>query len=179
MGKLALHINPLLPALTLSQNITVSATGNRHQAATRALGTITFYNGLFTSQTIAKGAIFTASNGVQIVTTQPAIIPAGNPPSYGQVTVSAHAVIAGSQGNIRAYGINTACRGTSVLAKNTEAFTGGQSAREYTIVTEADIQNAASPLQATLSQSEQAALQAQLHSEWGKGTGVPPPVIHS
>jgi len=151
-----------LPPLTLMQSITALATGKRHQDATRAQGTITFYNGLFTPQTIGAGTIFTASNGVQIVTTQPTIIPAGNPPSYGQVTVSAHAVITGASGNIPAYDINTACCLTSVLAKNTEAFTGGQNARDYLVVTKSDIDQAVAPLTANLAKSEQAALQAQL-----------------
>ncbi len=115
----------VLPALTLSQSTTVTATGKRHQDATRAEGEITFYNGFFTSQTIAAGTILTSADGVQIVTDEPASIPAGNPPIYGQVTVSAHSLNMGAQGNIQAYDINEACCLTSVLAKNTEAFTGG------------------------------------------------------
>jgi hypothetical protein len=152
----------VLPALTLSQSQTVPATGKRHQDAAQAHGTITFYNGLFTIQTVGAGTIFTASNGVPIVTDQPAIIPAGNPPSYGQVTVLAHAIVAGSQGNIQAYDINQACCATSVLAKNTQDFTGGQNAREYLVVTKADIDQPATILAATLEKSERAALEAQL-----------------
>ncbi len=162
----------MLPQLTLMQNITALATGKRHQDATQAQGTITFYNGLFTSQTINAGTVFTGNDGVQVITDQPAIIPAGNPPIYGQVTVSAHAVLTGASGNIPAYDINTACCATSVLAKNTEAFTGGQNARDYTVVTRADIQNAASLLKATLLKSEQAALHAQLNS--GEALITPP-----
>ncbi len=152
----------VLPALTLSSTTTVLATGHDHQDATYAEGTITFYNGLLSEQTIAAGTVLTGSDAVQVVTDHPAPIPAGNPPIYGQVTVSAHAVIPGSQGNIAAFDINTACCLTSVLAKNTEAFTGGQNARDYTVVTREDIHSSASPLQATLSQSEHAALLAQL-----------------
>ena len=55
-------------------------------------------------------------------TGQDATIPAGNPPSYGQVTVAAHAIQSGSRGNIAAYDINEACCALSVLAKNTEPF---------------------------------------------------------
>src|SRR6266700_1198411 len=80
-----------LAPLTLSQSVTVSATGKRQQTATRAYGTITFYNGLLTSQTVAAGTILTGSDGVQIVTDQPAIIPAANPPLEVQITFSAHA----------------------------------------------------------------------------------------
>src|SRR6266699_3737559 len=120
-----------LPALTLIQSTTAPATGKQHQDPTRAAGTITFYNGLLSSQTVAAGTIVTGNDGVQIITDQAARIPAGNPPSYGQVTVSAHAVVAGPKGNVPAYDINTACCATSVVSKNTESFTGGAAAREY------------------------------------------------
>ncbi len=153
-----------LAPLTLIQSTTTFATGKRHQAATRAAGTITFYNGLLASQTIPAGTTLTGKDGVQIITDQAAVIPAGNPPSYGQVSVSAHAVFAGPQGNIPAYAINTACCATSVVAKNTGAFSGGAAAREYLVVTRTDINNAVTSLLVTLSQSEDAALQVQLHT---------------
>jgi len=114
------------------------------------------------SQTIAAGTILTGKDGVQVITDQAAIIPAGNPPIYGQVTVSAHAVIAGTEGNIPAYDINAGCCGNSVLAKNTRAFTGGASARDFLVVTRGDIQDAAMSLQASIAQGEHAALQIQL-----------------
>src|SRR6266699_2347774 len=152
----------LLP-LTLMQSLSAPATGKRHQDPTRAVGTITFYNGLLSSQTVAAGTIFTGKDGVQIITDQAAHIPAGNPPNYGQVTVSAHAVVAGPKGNVPAYDINAACCATSVVAKNTESFTAGAAAREYLVVTRADINTAVTSLLVTLSQSEVAALQAQLH----------------
>ncbi len=154
---------PLAP-LTLMQSTTAPATGRRHLNASHAVGTITFYNGLLTSQTIAAGTVLTGSNGVQIITDQEAIIPAGNPPTYGQVTVVAHAVLAGQQGNIQAYDINTACCAASVVAKNTISFTGGRSARDFLVVTRADINNAVTSLLVSLSQSEDAALQVQLHT---------------
>ncbi len=151
----------LLP-LTLMQSMSAPATGNRHQDATRATGTITFYNGLLSSQTIAAGTVLTGNDGVHIITDQAASIPAGNPPIYGQVTVSARAVLAGEQGNILAYDINQACCATSVVAKNTQPFIGGQSARDVLVVTRTDINTVVTSLLVTLSQSENAALQAQL-----------------
>src|SRR5258708_28844558 len=93
---------------TLSQSATVAATGKRQQSATRAAGTITFYNGLLTSQTIAAGTVFTGSDATQVVTDKVATIPAANPPLEGQVTVSAHAIATGASGNIPAYDINQA-----------------------------------------------------------------------
>ena len=65
-----------LPPLTLTQTKTALATGKRHQDAEAAMGTITFYNGLFTSQTIAAGTTLTGSDGVQVITDQLAVIPA-------------------------------------------------------------------------------------------------------
>jgi hypothetical protein len=88
------HVRALAP-LTLMQATTAPATGKLHQDAMRAAGTITFYNGLLSGQTIAAGTVLTGSDGVEIVTDQTAHIPAGTPPVYGQTTVSAHAVLAG------------------------------------------------------------------------------------
>ncbi len=152
-----------LALLTLIQSTNALATGKRHLNARRAGGTITFYNGLLTSQTITAGTVLTGADGVHVITDQTATIPAGNPPTYGQVTVLAHAVLAGTQGNIPSYDINTACCATSVVAKNTRAFTGGASARDFLVVTRTDINTAITSLLLTLSQSEDAALQAQLH----------------
>ena len=152
-----------LPALTLAQSITVPATGKRHQDATRAQGEITFYNGLLTPQTIAKGTVLTGSDGVQIVTDQPAAIPAANPPLEGQVAVSAHAIASGISGNIPAYDIDQACCLTSVVAKNTGGFTGGRNARTYSVVTKSDLASAQEAIQTTLMKSEQAALTTQLN----------------
>jgi hypothetical protein len=152
-----------LAPLTLALCASVQATGKKHQDAARAAGTITFYNGLLLSQTIAAGTVLTGNDGVQVITDQAALIPAGNPPIYGQVTVAAHAVLAGPQGNIPAYDINTACCATSVVAKNTRSFSGGADARDYSVVTRTDINTAVTSLLITLSQSEDAALSPQLH----------------
>ena len=160
----AIHVHGrLLPAFTLSQSQTAPATGKRHQNATQAHGTITFYNGQLSEVTITAGTVLTGSDGTQVVTDQAVVIPAGNPPIYGQVSVSAYAVLAGQQGNIQAFAINTACCATSIVAKNTTAFTGGGAARDYIVVTRGDINNAVTSLLLTLSQSAHAALQAQLH----------------
>ena len=97
-----------------------------------------------------------------MITDQPATIPAANPPLEGQITVSAHAISTGAQGNIPAYDINQACCFTAVKAENTTAFTGGVAARDYSVVTRTDINNAVASLLLTLSQSANAALLAQL-----------------
>ncbi len=151
-----------LPPLTLMQSMSIAATGKRHQEAKRAHGTITFYNGLFSSQTVGAGTILTGADGVQIITYQPAVIPATNPPYIGQVTIVAHAIIAGAQGNIPAGDISQQCCLTAVKAVNTQDFTGGQNAREYRIVTPSDIASAETSLTTILEKSERAALRAQL-----------------
>jgi hypothetical protein len=155
----------LLPSLALTQTKTTPATGKGHQGAQYARGAITFYNGLFTSQTVAAGTILTDSDGVQVVTDQVAVIPAAlatSPPTYGRVTVPAQATQTGPQGNISFRDINQACCMPSVLAQNTVAFQDGQNERDYTVVTRADRDNVVSSLTTTLGQSEQAALAAQL-----------------
>jgi VCBS repeat-containing protein len=160
----------LLPSITLTQSNTVAATGHGHQNAEQAQGTITFFNGVFVSQTIAAGTILTGRDGVQVVTDQLASIPAAlatTPPTYGQVTVSAHALAPGSSGNIAARDINTACCLPSVLAQNTASFQGGQSERDFTFVTKADIQSISQLLIASVTRSENAALQAQLATDEG------------
>jgi len=164
-----------LPALTLSQSISVSATGKRHQNAARAYGTITFYNGLLSRQTIAAGTILTGADKVQIITDQAASIPPASnttPPTFGQATVKAHAVQPGAKGNISPYDINGSCCGASILVKNTTAFTGGQNAREYPVITGRDIENAATSLKTSLQKSEQGAFNAQLTE--GEAL-IPPP----
>jgi len=151
-----------LPSFTLTQSKSVLATGHGHQNAQQAQGTITFYNGLFESQTVAAGTILTGADGVQVITDQLAIIPAATPPNLGQATVPAHTVQTGSQGNILAYNINTSCCLTAVKAVNITAFRGGANERKYPSVTKADISTAAQAVTTTVTASENAALQAQL-----------------
>jgi hypothetical protein len=153
-----------IPPLTLSQTATAPTTGKGHQDARAAQGTITFYNGEFQSVIIPAGKAFTGNSGVTVITDQIAVIPAANinPPTFGQVTVSAHAIHPGQSGNITALDINTPCCFASVIAKNPEPFTGGQDERNYPVVMQEDIAKAAVPLIHALTQSMQGALHAQV-----------------
>ncbi len=151
-----------IPPITLSQTASASATGKGHQDAKSATGYITFYNGQFSEQFVPAGKVLTGSDGIAVMTDQDATIPAGNPPAYGQVTVSAHTVSPGTSENIQAYDINQPCCFASVLAKNTSSFTGGQNARDYTVVTQADVENAVLTLKTSLTQSMHGALEAQV-----------------
>jgi hypothetical protein len=161
-----LQLGRVLSPLTISQSQTTATTGKGHQDASAASGTITFYNGLFTEQTVAPGTILTGSDGVQIVTTQEAVIsPATpNPLAFGYVSVAAQATTTGARGNISAYDINQTCCSMGILAKNTFPFHGGQEARNYQFVTKTDIHNATSPLKAALAQSTSGALLEQLRN---------------
>jgi VCBS repeat-containing protein len=154
----------LLPSLTMSQSETVKTTGVGHQNATEAQGTIRLYNGLLVSQVMLAGTIFTGADGIQVMTDQTAVIPAGNPPIYGQTTVPAHAIEPGSRGNIQAYDINTVFS-ASILAKNTMSFYGGQDARTYPIVAQQDIDNAVSHLKPSLTHSIQGAFTTLLMND--------------
>ena len=157
-----LQLGRLLSPLTLSQSQTVPTTGKGLQIAKQAQGYITFYNGQFQSVSVAAGTILTGASGIQVVTDQDATIPAANPPIFGQVTVSAHALNPGVRGNISAYDINEACCAVSVLVKNTQPFSGGQDERTFQTVAKSDIDNTAIPLKNTLAQSISGAFQGQL-----------------
>jgi VCBS repeat-containing protein len=157
------QLGRVLPPLTISQSQTTPATGKGNQPAEQARGSITFYNGQFQTVTVAAGTIFTGADGIQIVTDQDADIPAGNPPNYGQVSVAAHAINAGMEGNISAYDINQVCCATSVLAKNINAFYGGQDERNFPTVLKADISSVAIPLITEVTRSMSGAVQGQLH----------------
>jgi len=143
------------------------ASGVAHVPATVASGTLTSYNAATYPQTIAAGTVLTGADGVHVLTDAAAPIPTGNPPLFGVVTVSAHAALAGSRGNIAALDIDGLCCVAGVAVKNTAGFSGGQDAQTYTTVRQADIDGLARPLIDTLTQDAQAGVRVQLHTqEW-------------
>jgi hypothetical protein len=162
--KSTIQLGRMVHPITLSQSQTVATTGKGHRNATRATGTITFYNGQLISITVSAGTILTGADSVQVTTDQDATIPAAdltaNPPLIGNATVSAHAVNPGASGNIQALDINIACC-SSVVAKNS-SFSGGQDARDFQMVAKADITNVSTSLKTLLSASTKGALQGQL-----------------
>jgi hypothetical protein len=157
-----LQLGRVLQPLTISQSLTVPTTGKGHQPARSATGYITFYNGLFTSQSVPAGILLTGNNGVEIITDQYAVIPEASPPNLGYTIVSAHALYPGSSGNIPAYTINEACCATAMKAVNTTSFTGGQDERNFQTVAKADIASVTTPLKTTVMQSMHGALQGQV-----------------
>ena len=153
----------LLVVSSPTQNQTVPTTGTGHAPARVGEGTVTFYNAAPYSQTVAAGTLLTGADGVEIVTDAPAVIPAGNPPIEGEVTVPAHATAIGPQGNIAPLDLNGLCCMAGISVKNTTAFHDGQDAYDYPMVTQADIDQAAGPLLAALTPATQASLQGEVH----------------
>ncbi len=146
---LALTTRTLAP-VTLTRAGTAPTTGHGHQDARPARGTLTLYNGLFTAQTVPVGTVFTGSDGVKVATEATVTIPAGNPPSYGQASVEAHALHIGSVGNIAAGDITTTVS-SGVLVKN-GPFRGGRDARDFQAVAQPDLAHLTLALKITLNQ---------------------------
>src|SRR6266496_2682930 len=156
-----------LTFITQSQTKTVSATGFVNTPATHATGTLTFVNGSFAPYGVTANTVFTDAQGVQVANDVLAYIPAANPNGgFGRVTVSAHAITAGSRGNIRAFDFNNVvcCANNSVLVSNTVAFSGGQDPQKYTVVKQSDIDNAAAPFKQPLLQSATSAINGMPHA---------------
>jgi hypothetical protein len=154
-------LGKLLSPITLSQSETVPATGHGHQDAQAATGTLTFYNGELQPVTIAAGTPVSGQDGVSVITDATLTIPPALPPAFGTGSVTAHAAHAGPAGNIVAGDINTMFA-SGVYVKNLTAFTGGQDARDFLLVTRTDRDRAAATLQAKVRASMSAALQGQL-----------------
>ena len=148
-APLDLQIRQLAP-VTITTSQTAPTTGHGHQDARTARGMLTLYNGLFTPQTISVGTVFTASNGIKVVTDETVTIPAGNPPFYGQARLSAHAITPGEQGNIPT-GEITSTLSNGVLVKN-DPFSGGRDARDFQAVAPIDLDTLTSTVKNTLVQ---------------------------
>ncbi len=146
-----------------TQSQTAPTTGTGHAPAQGGEGTVTLYNAAPYSQTVVAGTLLTGADGVEIVTDAPAVIPAGNPPIEGEVTVPAHATAIGPQGNIAPLDLNGLCCMAGISVKNTTAFHDGQDAYDYPMVTQADIDQAAGSLLAALTPATQVRLQAEVH----------------
>ncbi len=148
-----LHV---FPQVTRSATQSAQATGKGHQDATTAQGLVTLYNGLTTPQTIPAGTVI---NG-EIVTDQPAYLPAAEPPMQGQTSVTAHSVVGGQAGNLAAGTIYGPCCRAYILASNS-AFHDGQEARDYTVVSQQDRNTLVASLSGMLTQQ----IQASYHLE--------------
>jgi hypothetical protein len=154
-----------LSPLTLSQDQTVPTSGTGHQQARAARGWVTFYNALPAEQTVPAGTLLVGADGVQVVTEQDAVLPAGSLSTNGQGSVSAHATMTGPAGNIGARDLYGACCRENVFVQNSNAFGGGQDARSFPMVSQQDIATTVSTLKTSLEERVQAALSTQVHED--------------
>ncbi len=161
-----LLLGRLLPPIRLYQSQTVPTTGRGHQDARAATGTVTFYNAAFSAQTVPAGSVFVGSDGTEIQTDETISVAANSPPQDGIASAAAHAVTPGSHGNIQALDINGTVS-SSLFAKNLDAFSGGQDARDFPIVTHRDINTTAAPMKPILAHSMTGALQGELRAGEG------------
>ncbi len=146
-----------------TQSQTVPTTGTGHAPARMGEGMLTFYNAAPYSQTVAADTVLTGADGVEIVTAAPAVMPAGNPPTFGIATVPAHAAAIGPQGNIVPLDLNGLCCIAGISVKNTTAFHGGQYAYDYPMVTQQDIDHAVGSHLAALTPATQGHVQGEVH----------------
>ena len=153
-----------LTSTTPAQSKTAAATGVGHTPGVQATGTVTFYSGASVDQLVDAGTTFTLANGVQIVTDRTVDVPSTTgPPAFGIASVPAHAVSAGTSGNIAALTLDQRCCSSgSLFAKNLTPFSGGQDPQTYTVVQQSDIDGVVNPLKLTLMSAAQQSLQAQV-----------------
>ncbi|HEV7236630.1 MAG TPA: hypothetical protein VGN15_10645, partial [Ktedonobacteraceae bacterium] len=152
---------------TKVQSKTVSATGQKKTVGTRSTGTLTFYNGNTSDYFVTAGTVFTDAQGRQIANDALVDIPAGNPNTgYGHVTVSAHGVTIGANGNIPAGEFtNYPCCGANAVGLSTNgAFTGGQDPQNYTVVLQSDIDTVANSFKQPTLLTAQTALNGLKHA---------------
>ena len=136
----------LLISTRTSAQVHVQATGIVQKSATEARGELTFYNPESFPQTVVADTTFPLSQGFRIVTEQAVTIPPGTLSRTGSASVPAHILPAGAQGNIAASTLNglcSECHGVSIAVQNTQPFSGGQDAQNYTIVSQVDLDSVA------------------------------------
>jgi hypothetical protein len=126
----------LLPLKTFTATTAIIPTGVKVFPATTAHGVLTITNGSIIAQVIPAG--FSIQN---VVTDRAVYVPGGNANGYGWAQVTAHVLMAGKNGNIPAYAINSVI-GSSVYIRNLSAFTGGKDSYAVKFATAQDKQTA-------------------------------------
>ena len=147
-GQFDLATRQLAP-VTVRKTASRPTTGRGHQDATKATGTLMFYNGGAMPQDVPAGSVFTANAGVQVTIDHSLTVPAANLPAIGSLPVSAHAVLAGSRGNIAAFAIDLALS-PDLKVRNEAPFSRGRDARDFPAVAQTDLDSLTSALQAIL-----------------------------
>ena len=149
-----------LPLKVFKAEAPIISTGVKTYPATYALGTLTLTNGSILSETLPSGVIFSASNGVEVETTEPVFIPPGSASGYGLATIPARAVQAGKSGNIGTLSIN-AVYGTALYVRNLSPFRGGSDAYSIAVQLPKDREKAINTARALVA-SQKAQVQAFL-----------------
>ncbi len=144
----------------LQATVTLVPTGSKTDPATYAHGTLTIYNASFLNQSLPAGFVLRTQSGIAIMTDVAVTIPANNPPADGTATVSAHALLAGAEGNIIAGAINVVY-GSSLYIKNLVAFSGGQDALTLHYATSQDQAKALATARAQLAVKRHAGMQVR------------------
>ncbi|HTI13722.1 MAG TPA: hypothetical protein VL461_04000 [Dictyobacter sp.] len=140
-----------LSATPQSQSKQVTGTGHTQTAATEATGTLTFINGSTNTYTVGANTAIPTSSGVSVEPDGPVTIPGRVGTVVGQKTASAHAVTAGTAGNVAAGTVQGTCCSTSGnISVTNSAFSGGKDPQNYTFVQQSDVNSVAQPIEATL-----------------------------
>lgn len=143
--------------------VTAMSSGTGQTSASTSQGTIFFYNGSPTAQTVRAGTSLTGADGITVVTGASVTVPPGNPPAtYGTAQVGAQSVQAGSQANIAAGDIEGLCCASGISVKNNTAFSGGQDAQHFQVLEQRDIDAAAGTVDQGLAQQAQRLVVAQV-----------------
>jgi hypothetical protein len=148
------------------QSKSVTTTGHAQTVAEAATGQLTFYNGSATQDYwIGSDIPIPGPNGVSVVPDSPVDVPAGNPPTYGTITVNAHATTAGANGNMAAGAINgTCCVAGGFITVASSAFTGGQNGENYAYLQQSDVDKVVNQFKPILSQQANKGFTSQIKS---------------
>jgi len=148
-----------LPLRSFTASAPLIPTGRKTYAATTAHGMVTFTNGSVVTEELPQGMIF-SGHGIEVVTDEAVVVPAGSADGYGVATVSAHTLVSGQKGNIQPFTINQVY-GTSLFVRNLEAFAGGKESYAITFVTALDRKNALNQARSLLIQQTIAGILAR------------------
>lgn len=108
---------------TASDNTSITTTGINQVDGTQAHGVLQFSNATNKTITIQSGMVFTSNSGIQVKTTQGAIVPAKQGEPGPIIQVPAITVVAGQAGNIAIDNIFGTY--SNLYVSNPSAFTGG------------------------------------------------------
>lgn len=140
----------------------VFTTGTLTIPGTQANGRLFFDNSSQQSFFLQSGTPFVASDGVQVVLTQPVTIPPRKESTDGTIFAPAMAATPGVAGNIAVGALATTCCNNQVLVSNSQAFSGGTDPHTAHIVAQADLNTARDALTPGLERQALQKIQRQM-----------------